>query len=144
MRRILFLDIDGVLHGDADDAPLAQLPRLARCLLQMPALEIVVSSTWREDMTLADLCARLGEALAARIVDVTPVHDDGLDAGGRQREILAWLAAQGLHAGNARWLALDDWSPFFEPGWPALLLTDPALGFQDAQARALLAWYEES
>lgn len=142
MRRILFLDIDGVLHGDAD-ALLARVPDFAHCLQRMPQLEIVVSSTWREDMSLAQLRAKLGDALAARIVDVTPVHDDGLDAGGRQREIMAWLAAQGLHAGNARWLALDDWPPFFEPGWPALLLTDPALGFQDAQARALLAWYEE-
>jgi len=54
MRKIIFLDFDGVLHPDGVGL-FSRLPLLESFLSRMPEAEIVVSSTWREDHTLDEL-----------------------------------------------------------------------------------------
>ncbi|WP_374416067.1 HAD domain-containing protein, partial [Ectopseudomonas oleovorans] len=54
---ILFLDIDGVLHPDPPqpDQRLRSLPRLVAILRDFPHVEVVISSLWREHLTLNQL-----------------------------------------------------------------------------------------
>ncbi|MFU6554505.1 HAD domain-containing protein [Pseudomonas aeruginosa] len=107
---ILFLDIDGVLHPDPPqpDQRLRSLPRLVEILRDHPQVEVVISSLWREHLSLDQLRDLFPADLRARIIDVTPIAEriDGWLPARREVEILEWLAASGR--ADEYWLALDD------------------------------------
>lgn len=86
MRRIIFVDFDGVLHPDGV-ALFSRLPMFESLLARMPDAEVVVSSTWREDHTLEQLRQFPSPDLRRRITGVTPSLEGGYDIGGRQMEI---------------------------------------------------------
>ena len=94
MRRVIFLDIDGVLapirrwdrYGDLDPACVDVLNEI----VARAGAEIVVSSTWRYGKTAAELQQLLAAAgFAGRVVDITPTGAPGATRGD---EISAWLA----------------------------------------------------
>lgn len=143
MKRILFLDFDGVLHPDGI-ARFSRLGLLAEYLQKMPELKIVISSTWREDHTLQQLKNYFPAHLREQIIGVTPSLEDGYECGGRQQEILAYLESAGLGSDNCSWVALDDMQSFFDEGWPHLILTDAAQGFSRCNGDSLLDWYERA
>ncbi|TAH47064.1 MAG: hypothetical protein EYC71_02245 [Gammaproteobacteria bacterium] len=140
MRKIIFLDFDGVLHPDGI-ARFSQLPIFERFLAEMPDAEVVVSSTWREDHTLDQLRGFFSPPLRHRISGVTPSLDDGYEPGGRQKEILSYLANEGLSEKNCSWVALDDIALFFESSCQNLVLTESSSGFTEQEGRQLIAWY---
>ena len=111
---ILFLDFDGVLHPQYEDqlvpadVAFCHLPRFEAVMRDFPAVQIVISSSWREQFSLDNLRARFSADVAARIIGITPVfpayHPRILEQ--RESEILAWLVAEGRS--SEPWLALDD------------------------------------
>lgn len=124
MRRIIFLDIDGVLncastverfHGCFGIEP--DKVRLLRDIVQATGAEIVLSSTWRQD---ADSFAEVRRALALdglTVEDSTPLwYEANLKLGWpapklsaryqRAPEILAWLKSEGDDV--ASYVILDD------------------------------------
>ncbi len=107
---ILFLDIDGVLHPDPPqpDQRLRALPRLVEILRDLPQVEVVISSLWREHLSLDQLRELFPADLRERIIGVTPIAEriDGWLPARREGEILEWLEASG-RAGEP-WLAIDD------------------------------------
>ncbi len=107
---ILFLDFDGVLHPDPPqpDQRLRSLPRLVAILRDHPQVEVVITSLWREHLTLDQLREIFPADLRERIIDVTPIADriDGWLPARREGEILEWLEASGR--ADEPWLALDD------------------------------------
>jgi hypothetical protein len=143
MKKILFLDFDGVLHPDGV-ALFSRRDLLEEYLLLMPEIEIVISSTWRETQCLDELKDYFSASVRDRITGVTPSLEDGYDCGGRQREIHAFLDSNGLNDGNASWIALDDMPLFFEDGYPHLVLTDSTQGFNESNGDSLLAWYKDA
>ena len=114
MVDFLFLDFDGVLHPQYDGGPtpkevcFCHLPRFEAVMRQHPGVLIVISSTWRQQFSLAQLHGYFGADIAQRIVGVTPSYP----AEGpprlhvREWEILQWL--QTHQASHRPWLALDD------------------------------------
>ena len=74
---ILFLDIDGVLHPDPPqpDQRLRSLPRLVEILRDHPQVEVVISSLWREKLSLDQLRDLFPADLRERIIDVTPIAE---------------------------------------------------------------------
>ena len=107
---ILFLDIDGVLHPDPPepDQRLRSLPRLIAILRDFPQVEVVISSLWREHLTLDQLRGLFPAEIRSRIIDVTPIAErvDGWLPARREGEILEWLESTGRI--GEPWLALDD------------------------------------
>ena len=107
---ILFLDIDGVLHPDPPepDQRLRSLPRLIAILRDFPQVEVVISSLWREKLSLDQLRDLFPTDLRTQIIDVTPIveHIDGWLPARREGEILEWLEASGRT--GEPWLVLDD------------------------------------
>lgn len=107
---ILFLDIDGVLHPDPPqpDQRLRSLPRLVEILRDHPQVEVVISSLWREHLSLDQLRDLFPADLRERIIDVTPIAEriDGWLPARREGEILDWLEASGRD--DEPWLAIDD------------------------------------
>jgi hypothetical protein len=143
MRKILFLDFDGVLHPDGLGL-FSKLNLFEECLSKMPEVEIVISSTWRETDSLEQLRNYFSANVRDRIIGITPSLEDGYECGGRQREIHAFLDSAGLNGENASWVALDDISLFFEDDCPNLVLTDSSQGFTEGNGKSLLEWYEST
>jgi len=93
-RRVVFLDIDGVLapirrwdrYGDLEPACIQVLNEI----VASARADVVISSTWRHGRTVAELQVMLeAEGFTGRIVDKTPVVAAG---GNRGEEIAGWLA----------------------------------------------------
>jgi hypothetical protein len=143
MRKILFLDFDGVLHPDGI-ALFSKLALFEEYLQKMPGVEVVVSSTWRETDPLDKLRGYFSASVRNRITGVTPSLEDGYECGGRQREIQAFLDSAGLNGTNSSWVALDDMPLFFDDDYPNLVLTDSTQGFTESNGDSLLAWYESA
>ncbi len=130
-RRVIFLDIDGVLapirqwdrYGDLD-------PGCIRVLNEIVAggeADVVVSSTWRHGKTVTELQGMLeAEGFIGWVIDKTPTGAPGADRGD---EIAAWLAGHAV----AGYVIIDDHGDM--GGLRAqLVLTHPARGLQPADA----------
>jgi hypothetical protein len=94
VRRVIFLDIDGVLapirswerYGDLSPACIDVL----NAIVARVDADIVVSSTWRYGKTVGELQEMLqAEGFAGRVIDTTPTGPPGASRG---EEIAAWLA----------------------------------------------------
>lgn len=137
---VLFLDFDGVLHPwPCDESQwFCQVPVVEQFFSQTEyaQMDIVISSTWRERYSLAQLKSHFSPAFAARIIGVTPVVHTYL-AGEREREILMWLQEQGRQ--DEAWLALDDLKAFFAYHLDKVFLCDGSTGFTEADF-GVLAW----
>lgn len=139
---ILFLDFDGVLHPDpCFDARrlFERVPMLAAVLARFAEIEIVLSTNWRSNKSLAELRAPLG-ALAPRVVGVTPHFSSfaapaALTPYARHAECMQWLAD--ADAGEREWIALDDRPTLFAPDCDRLIACDSAHGLDEPSAGRL-------
>ncbi|MDI4635208.1 hypothetical protein J7U46_19250 [Pelomonas sp. V22] len=136
---IVFLDIDGVLHpvGASVDQLLEHAQTLAAWLREQPAIQLVVSSSWRETHSIEDLKEMLFHfepELKTRVIGVTPLMSRvlGIDFE-RSGECQAWLVDNG-HDYTA-WAALDDDKTLFDPKHVQdnLVLCEPATGLDRAR-----------
>jgi hypothetical protein len=135
-RRVIFLDIDGVLapirhwdrYGDLD-------PRCIEVLNEIVVrgeADVVVSSTWRYGKTIAELQEMLDtQGFVGRVLDKTPTGALGADRG---EEIAAWLAAHAVDG----YVIIDDHADMGELR-SRLVQTYPAQGLQPADALRALA-----
>jgi len=141
---ILFLDFDGVLHPAVNHDPallLCKRPLLEDVLRQCPSVEIVVSSTWRENRTLAQLQAFFSPDILPRIIGVTPQwraiqDDESFGTYVRQAEVEAWLREAGLPW--QQWVALDDQPHLFRPFCKNLIVTKAATGLTESDCTKLV------
>lgn len=142
LLRILFLDFDGVLHGEEGER-FSRLPLLENALREMPELEVVITSTWRLEMGIEELRQLFSAGLRNRVIGMTPHIWHGLNVGDRQWEIEAFLAIEGI-ADHTHWIALDDMAPLFEKDCQQLLLVDTPNGLELEHVEQLIAWYESA
>jgi HAD domain in Swiss Army Knife RNA repair proteins len=130
-RRVVFLDIDGVLapihrwdrYGELD-------PGCIRVLNEIVAgagADVVVSSTWRHGKTVTELQEMLEAAgFIGRVIDKTPTDVLGAD---RSDEIASWLAEHAVDG----YVIIDDHGDMGGLR-TQLVLTHPAHGLQPADA----------
>lgn len=130
-RRVIFLDIDGVLapirrwdrYGELDPGCVEVLNEI----VARGEADVVVSSTWRYGRTVAELQAMLDAGgFTGRVLDTTPIAAAGADRGD---EIAAWLAQHGVDG----YVILDDHADMGDLR-PRLVQTHPAQGLQPADA----------
>lgn len=137
--RILFLDIDGIVHsGESADEPTEYwcwLPVLVELLAPHPDVVVVVHSSWRYEHTLTELRTVLGE-LGHRVIDATPRA--------RRWESIEWWMSQNCRQVSS-WRILDDAPEQFpNPPPPQLIVCDPGRGVSDPAVQAALrAWLDE-
>lgn len=96
---VLMLDFDGVLHP-AQSGSLIYLPLLETWLQSFPAVEVVISSSWKGSHTLEGLRALFPASLRHRVIGTTPDHPGE----SREDEILHLVRQYRISA----WVALDD------------------------------------
>ena len=130
-KKIVFLDIDGVLNSDrtydtlpyADQFKLLKIDPKAVAYLNRIAryAAVVVTSSWRWEYTPHDLrIVLLRHGLDETIPFIgstgrqVSVDDDGLDTSNRGQEILDWLAA---HPEVTNYVALDDGGDLTQLGY---------------------------
>ena len=135
---ILFLDFDGVLRRS--NSPVYEFDRdcveaFERVMRELPEVEIVITSSWREGFTLAEMRAHFSDDIAARIVGVTPMAQDRTRDQYRYQEVLAYLRRLGK---PSAWVAIDD-DPLHYPETCNVLLVDPERGFDEKAAVCLRA-----
>jgi len=148
VRRLLFLDFDGVLNGAVcwetkhahtemdktePDRHWALCPEMGEQLKRIadtvPSLEIVVSSTWRLGTPIEKLRALLAPFGIAgeRVISATPRFGGQI----RGLEIADWLVKNG--AFESRIVILDD-DRDMGVLWPHLIWTDFRKGLTPADA----------
>lgn len=135
MRKLLFLDFDGVLHPTTvpDEQLFCRVPLLQEAL-EGHACEIVISSSWRHYYTQQELLSHFPPPMRQRIVGFTgEVHVGKLP---RYQEIQNYL----MNNGNPSWRALDDSFIEFPKQCPELLLCDPNVGLASRQMTQLIEW----
>lgn len=97
-RRVLMLDIDGVLHP-AQAGSLIYLPLLEAWLREHKCVDVVVSSNWKNTHTVEQLRRLFSVDLRDRVLGTTP------DCRGvREDEILALVERYDIEL----WAAVDD------------------------------------
>lgn len=130
-RRVIFLDIDGVLapihrwdrYGDLDPACI----RVLNEIMAEGGADVVVSSTWRHGKTIAELQDMLhAEGFTGCVVDKTPTNIPGATRGD---EIAAWLAEHAVGG----YVIIDDHADMGEL-CTHLVQTHPARGLQPGDA----------
>ena len=135
-RRVIFLDIDGVLapirrwdrYGDLDPECIEVLNEIAT----RGDADVVVSSTWRYGRTVAELQEILEEAgFTGSVVDKTPIGESGADRG---EEIAAWLSANAVTG----FVIIDDHVAMGALN-THLIVTHPARGLQPADVPHAIA-----
>lgn len=136
---ILFLDFDGVLHPRSPGKNLfCNLPRLEAVLREFSFVEVVIASTWREDMSLGQLRELISPDLRCRIIGVTPVVEIEFPPGPhgtREQEIRSFLEQSGYK--DRPWLALDDEYLLFHRDCQNLITCPAAFGLDDHAERRL-------
>ena len=135
-RRVVFLDIDGVLapirrwdrYGDLDPACIQVLNEI----VARSGADVVVSSTWRHGKTVAELQEILeAEGFTGFVLDKTPTGAPGADRG---EEIAAWLAEHAV----VGCVIIDDHADMGELR-THLVQTQPSRGLQAADVPRALA-----
>jgi len=97
---ILFLDFDGVLHPEGEDhilnggADFCFLPRLEALLREFPHVNIVISSSWREQLLYETLLKPFSSDIRDRILGATPPSGLGLPPPDESAEPDAWRHKQ--------------------------------------------------
>jgi hypothetical protein len=136
VRRVIFLDIDGVLapirrwdrYGDLDPACIQVLNEI----VARGAADVVVSSTWRYGKTVTELQEILdAQGFTGCVLDKTPAGAPGADRG---EEIAAWLAEHAVGG----YVIFDDHGDMGELR-THLVQTHSAQGLQPADAPRALA-----
>jgi hypothetical protein len=135
MKKLLFLDFDGVLHSttSSEEQLFNKLGLLVDILQENPC-PIIISSSWRFHHDLPRLKAYL-QPISKLITGTTGEPFVGHFP--RYNEIKAYL---NQHEPFADWRALDDSFLEFPKPCPELILCHPKTGFDEPQKSTLLNW----
>lgn len=132
MRKILFLDVDGVLNSLTSGGRYAlKRPCLKRLenIVKETGCEIVLSSTWRKDEYALKRLKRVLAYRGIKIADVTP------NLGGiRGGEIDWYFEMYNLKPITFRYAIVDDDSDMLDEQLPHFFQTDPQYGMTDTIA----------
>ena len=135
MRKILFLDFDGVLHPShfKEGSEFSRVRLLEDVFLNFNC-KILISSSWRFHYPISDLKEKLGRRLSEFVVGSTDDAFQGQYA--RYHEILEWLNFRGL----CDWRAIDDSAFEFPAICGNLILCDSRIGIDISQIKTLTDW----
>lgn len=149
--KLLFLDIDGVLHPDSGSADLRFAESVRDLAIELD-LRIVICSDWRLSIPLPRLREMI-PALGDLIIGTTPDLDGvpnhlpnefGEPFGAtnyryrRQREIEAWIQENGSQVEH--YFALDDLKSIYRENCPWLFLVNGSVGLCESEMRRLKEW----
>ena len=125
--KTIFLDFDGVLHGEGKDSRgfFEHVDSFCNFMRKYKSeVEIVISSSWRKEKSLKELREIFHEDIHDMIVGITPGIEKSYSKGGREEEINMYCKNNNV----SEWVALDDMERFFKVGCKNLILVDGQIG----------------
>jgi len=136
MSKLLFLDFDGVLHPTSARGPglLSKAPLLEAIINE--DCRIILSTSWRFQHSLEELCAKLPESVSLKVIGMTGAAYIGKHP--RYYEIISYLSQ--LDHKPADWRALDDAYWEFPVGCPELIRCNPNTGITEREIDLLNHW----
>jgi hypothetical protein len=141
MRRAktIFLDFDGVLHPSlAEPEQLFLRAELLIDVFKSRRPEVVISSSWRFQMSLDDLIVRLPSEIGSLVCGITGAGYVGKHA--RWNEIQTYCQLHKI----SDWRALDDSAFEFPSSCAQLIRVDGARGLTKLEVEQLTDWLDES
>lgn len=134
---IIFLDFDGVLHPVPNNCStdFSALPLFEAWLRLHKDVRVVISSSWREIISLDVLKAIFSADLHDRVIDKCPIIEFiGTEELWRHKEIMEWI---GVNEYKGPWLALDDMESAFPKGLPQLVTCQTKIGIDSKVLKEL-------
>lgn len=127
--KTIFLDFDGVLHGEGKNSNqfFEHIDLFCNFIREYKnEVQVVISSSWREEKTLAELKNIFHEDVQCMIVGVTPQLpiEERYAKGGREKEVLLYCRENNIN----NWIALDDQTRFFSDDCKNLILINGETG----------------
>jgi hypothetical protein len=130
MKKVIFLDIDGVLnvcYGESDDYGQLFHPHLVenlKTIIDATEAKIVISSTWRHNGLSTMKNMWMDRMLPGQVIDITPDLNRKLKSGLwyspiRGEEIKAWLSNNEVDA----YVIIDDDKDMLEEQLPNFVKT---------------------
>lgn len=141
MKKVLFLDFDGVLHPATINNKSEHFSRnfiLEEAIKDLEC-EIVISSSWRFHTKHSDLLSNLSSNLASRVTGSTGEPYIGKHS--RYQEILNYIKANDCL--DLDWMALDDAYYEFPNSFDRLILCNPNIGVTKKEAEVLKNWLKK-
>lgn len=128
--RIIFLDLDGVLRPfHSEEVLVRECVERLNALIDETGAAVVITSTWRTQLTLEEIYAELVRAgFRHELHGATPI----LRGRPRGEEIRRYLADNGV----VPFVILDDEVDIDRELRKRLVLIDDAVGLQDADVKA--------
>ena len=136
MSKLLFLDFDGVLHPTSARGPglLSKAPLLEA--ISNEDCRIILSTSWRFQHSLEELCAKLPESVSLKVIGMTGAPYIGKHS--RYYEIISYVSQ--LDRKPVQWRALDDAYWEFPVGCPELIRCNPNTGITEHEIGLLNHW----
>ena len=136
--KTIFLDFDGVLHPSlAEPEQLFSKAKLLIEVFESRRPEVVISSSWRFQLGMDDLIARLPTAIGSLVYGVTGPAHVGKHA--RWNEIHTYGQSHKIND----WRALDDSAFEFPTGCTQLIRVNGAHGLTTHEVEQLTEWLGE-
>lgn len=136
--KTIFLDFDGVLHPSlAEPEQLFAKAKLLGKLFESRRPDVVISSSWRFQLDIDDLIARLPTAVGSLVSGVTGPAHVGKHA--RWNEIQIYCQSHKIND----WRALDDSAFEFPTGCTQLIRVDGAQGLTVREVELITEWLGE-
>lgn len=142
--KYIFLDFDGVLHGEQYNWDLFTHMDLF-CDAIKPYLDnvrIVISSSWRYEHSLEKLAIHFHKEIRPIIIGVTPDNTDGFDYFGRYKEIKDYCKENKIL--DNQWIAIDDMARLFPDSCSNLILTNASVGLTPANITKLVNFINQT
>lgn len=138
LKKIVFLDFDGVLHPShfPEGSEFSKIPTLEELTSEYD-FQIVISSSWRFHYSLAELKSKLGKKLGDIVIGTT--GEACRSSLARFYEISEWLEFHHKYD----WRALDDSKFEFPSDCRNLILCDSRTGISQSQIAELTKWLNE-
>jgi len=135
-KKLLFLDFDGVLHPTSARGPglLSKAPLLE--VITDEDCRIILSTSWRFQYSLEELCAKLPEPVSIKVIGMTGSPYIGKHS--RYYEIISYVSQ--LDRKPVQWRALDDAYWEFPVGCPELIRCNPNTGITERELGLLNDW----
>jgi len=139
-KKLLFLDFDCVLHPTSARGPglLSKAPLLE--VITDEDCRIILSTSWRFQYSLEELCAKLPEPVSIKVIGMTGSPYIGKHS--RYYEIISYVSQ--LDRKPVQWRALDDAYWEFPVGCPELIRCNPNTGITEREIGLLNHWLASS
>lgn len=141
MKKIIFLDYDGVLHpaSTPSSQQLFSCSHFIEKVIDEKSCDIVISSSWRFHMDYEKLIANLPKKIKDCVIGST--GEPYIGQYSRYNEILDYLKASKLF-NDVKWIALDDSLFEFPKNCEQLIVCNPNTGVSAKESGLLKKWLE--